>query len=54
MHSLTGVHGRRVPAGCFEPSGGNFNDSSVAVAAGADFVPGVAQAVHARRSTKAA
>jgi dipeptidyl aminopeptidase/acylaminoacyl peptidase len=40
--------------GRFEPIGADFNDSSVEVAAGADFVPGVAEALRARRSIKAA
>jgi hypothetical protein len=40
--------------GRFERIGAHFNDLSVAVAAGADFVPGVATALHARRSIEAA
>jgi len=39
--------------GRFEPIGAHFNDSSVEVVAGADVVPGVAKALHARRSTEA-
>jgi dipeptidyl aminopeptidase/acylaminoacyl peptidase len=40
--------------GRFEPVAADFNDSSIEVAVGADFVPGVAAALHARRSTEAA
>jgi hypothetical protein len=40
--------------GRFEPIGAHFDDSSVEVAAGQDFVAGVATALHARRSIEAA
>jgi dipeptidyl aminopeptidase/acylaminoacyl peptidase len=40
--------------GRFEPVGTDFHDSSVEVAAGADFVPGITQALRAPRSTEAA
>jgi len=40
--------------GRFEPIGADFNDSSLEVAAGADFVPGVAAALRVRPSIEAA
>lgn len=40
--------------GRFEPVGTDFHDSSVEVAAGADFVPGVSVALRAARSSEAA
>jgi dipeptidyl aminopeptidase/acylaminoacyl peptidase len=40
--------------GRFEPIGADFNDSSLEIAAGADFVPGVAGALRARPATQAA
>jgi hypothetical protein len=40
--------------GRFELIGADFNDSSLEIAAGADFVPGVAGALRARPATQAA
>jgi len=40
--------------GRFEPVGNDFHDSSVEVAAGADFVPGITQALRAPRLIEAA
>jgi len=54
FHAVTEAFLSQYLGGRFEPIGADFNDSSIEIAAGADFVPGVAEALRARPSIEAA
>jgi dienelactone hydrolase len=53
FYALTEAFLSKYLGGVFEPIGTDFDDSSITVAAGAEFVPGIAAALAARRPSGA-